>query len=209
MHLEKIKPPRALWVPFELGRPLGAPRDAEFQTDVLLSALKLIETEASQPFITDYKQDDPRAQPDSDWTPPATNDANTVADEIKALQPLYQQHCVSSSRTSVGVAKIPIVESAALFDSLTEQGLAESPRADTSAVLITRLAVDDLKAYYLESALANGRPCSRQIHDWFWEQTCLGKRIRELRLQWMKSDNEKLAALGARFLVPHRWRDPT
>ena len=30
-HLETIRPPRALFVPFELGRPLGAPEDAAFQ----------------------------------------------------------------------------------------------------------------------------------------------------------------------------------
>ena len=208
LHLEKIKPPRALWVPFELGRPLGAPADAEFQTDVLMSALKMIETESKQPCIVDYEHEDPRAQTDSDWTPPDTAAATTVVDEMKALQQAYQQHCVSRSRTSVGVAKIPIAESAKLVDALTDQGLAESPRAETSTVLISRLAIDDLKAYYLESALANGNPNSRQVQDWFWQQTYLGGRIRKLRLQWMKSDNSKLATLGERFLVPHRWRDP-
>ena len=35
LHSEKIRPPRALWVPFELGRPLGVPNDAAFQTRVL------------------------------------------------------------------------------------------------------------------------------------------------------------------------------
>ena len=27
-HTERIRPPRALWVPFELGRPFGVPHDA-------------------------------------------------------------------------------------------------------------------------------------------------------------------------------------
>ena len=35
LHTEKIKPPRALWVPYELGRPLGQPNDPEFQKRVL------------------------------------------------------------------------------------------------------------------------------------------------------------------------------
>ena len=38
-HSEQIKPPRALWVPFELGRPLGVPGDPGFQARVLVSAL--------------------------------------------------------------------------------------------------------------------------------------------------------------------------
>ena len=39
LHSEKIRPPRALWVPFELGRPLGAPNDPAFQTRVLRALL--------------------------------------------------------------------------------------------------------------------------------------------------------------------------
>ena len=35
VHTEKIRPPRALWVPFELGRPLGTPDEPDFQTRVL------------------------------------------------------------------------------------------------------------------------------------------------------------------------------
>jgi hypothetical protein len=30
LHTEKVRRPRALWVPFELGRPLGAPRNEAF-----------------------------------------------------------------------------------------------------------------------------------------------------------------------------------
>ncbi len=42
LHTERINPPRALWVPFELGRPLGIPDDPTFQKRVLLAALKLL-----------------------------------------------------------------------------------------------------------------------------------------------------------------------
>jgi hypothetical protein len=33
-HTEKINPPRALWVPFELGRPVGPPDEPAFQRRV-------------------------------------------------------------------------------------------------------------------------------------------------------------------------------
>lgn len=36
---ENTRPPRALWVPFELGRPIGPPGDAAFQKRVILAAL--------------------------------------------------------------------------------------------------------------------------------------------------------------------------
>ena len=42
-HTEKIRPPRALWVTFELGRPFGIPDDAAFQRRVMQGALGLIE----------------------------------------------------------------------------------------------------------------------------------------------------------------------
>lgn len=207
LHLEKIQPPRALWVPFELGRPLGAPSDVAFQTDVLVTALSMIESDAKQPLLIDYPHNDPRATADENWVAPKISKAESIEQEMQQLQPHYQQFCVSRSRTSVGVAKIPIAQSAKLFNSLTEDAPDESPRDDTSALLMARLAMDDLKAYYIESALAQGKPSSRQVLDWMWQETRLGKKIRQLRVDWMKSDNTKLANLGEKSLVPHRWRD--
>jgi hypothetical protein len=50
-HTLQVKPPRALWVPFELGRPLGVPNDAAWQTRVLQSALELIEVPEGPVFF--------------------------------------------------------------------------------------------------------------------------------------------------------------
>ena len=41
-HTEKVRPPRALWVTFELGRPLGRPDDPPFQQRVVRAALDLL-----------------------------------------------------------------------------------------------------------------------------------------------------------------------
>jgi D-proline reductase (dithiol) PrdB len=43
---EKVRPPRALAVPFPHGFPLGAPHDARLQREVLMAALRLLESEA-------------------------------------------------------------------------------------------------------------------------------------------------------------------
>ena len=40
-HTETVRPPRALWVTFELGRPFGLPDDPPFQRRVLKAALDL------------------------------------------------------------------------------------------------------------------------------------------------------------------------
>src|SRR5438309_10036453 len=60
-HTVKITPPRALWVPFELGRPLGCPGDAAFQTRVLRAALQLLEA-PSGPVLVDFPDDAPTAE---------------------------------------------------------------------------------------------------------------------------------------------------
>ena len=65
LHSENIKPPRALWVPFELGRPLGVPNDAEFQHKVIASAFDLLERDAG-PVLEDFPEDVPGGTPSED-----------------------------------------------------------------------------------------------------------------------------------------------
>jgi hypothetical protein len=64
---ENTKPPRALWVPFELGRPFGPPNDPAFQKRVILAALRLLERADGPVIIDDFPDDDPRGQPDPAW----------------------------------------------------------------------------------------------------------------------------------------------
>ena len=47
-HTEVMQPPRALWVTFVLGRPLGAPDDPALQTRVLEAALALLDAPSFQ-----------------------------------------------------------------------------------------------------------------------------------------------------------------
>lgn len=52
---EKVRPPRALFVPFPHGMPLGRPGDSALQTAVLESALTLLESPSTEPgVIKDY-----------------------------------------------------------------------------------------------------------------------------------------------------------
>lgn len=54
-HTEAIRPPRALWVPFELGRPLGQPNDSEFQMRVLRACLGLLDADSGPCWKTTGK----------------------------------------------------------------------------------------------------------------------------------------------------------
>jgi hypothetical protein len=69
-HSEKIRNPRSLWVPFELGRPLGPADDAPFQTGVIAAALRLLESRDGPVVLADYDKDDPTMADAPGWAPP-------------------------------------------------------------------------------------------------------------------------------------------
>ena len=51
---ERVRPPRALAVPFPFGRPLGAPGDSALQRRVLLALLSLLEARGPGPELRDF-----------------------------------------------------------------------------------------------------------------------------------------------------------
>lgn len=51
---EKVRPPRALAVPFPHGYPLGVPNDARTQREVMVAALRMLEREGAGPVIEDF-----------------------------------------------------------------------------------------------------------------------------------------------------------
>jgi len=53
---EKVRPPRALWVPFRHGYPLDAPDDPQRQMAVIEAALQVLEDQSLRPpVIVDFK----------------------------------------------------------------------------------------------------------------------------------------------------------
>jgi len=51
---ERVRPPRALALPFKHGYPLGAPHDAVLQRRVLEAALALLAREGPPPILDDF-----------------------------------------------------------------------------------------------------------------------------------------------------------
>jgi hypothetical protein len=78
-----------------------------------------------------------------------------------------------------------------------------SPREGFSAPLTVRFAVDDVKAYCLEAAAAGAaKPSSRQLGDWFWNETAAGAAIYALRAALQESEDERLRLIVSNFMVP-------
>jgi hypothetical protein len=210
---EKTKPPRALWVPFELGRPFGPPSDAAFQKRVILTALRLLERERGPVIIEDFPEEDPRERPDPAWRPPlakpdlngasATRLAAALEDESARVETLYRRAAEEPGRTIVGLSGLSIGEAGRYMARWLRGQNPESPSAEMSAPLVLRFAVDDLKAAYIEVALSgSAKPSSKQLGDWLWNDTAAGAAIFALRSMHLTSEDERLKAIAGLFLVP-------
>jgi hypothetical protein len=209
---ENTRPPRALWVPFELGRPFGPPSDAAFQKRVLLAALGTLVDGGGPIRIIDFPNDDPRAEPDPTWKPPfvsaavASHAKESLAAELQAevslLRDAHQRWMARYGRSTVGLSGLSIADCARYIADWLSGKAPPSPRDGFSAPLILRFAVDDLKAYFLEAAAETGRPSSRQLGDWLWNQTATGKALHALRQQLMTNEDERLRLIVANFMVP-------
>ena len=200
-HVVSMRPPRALWVPFELGRPFGAPGDVEMQTRVLRAALGLLEQPAKQPLVVDFEGQDSTPPVDANWRFPAELEHGSVLAEVAAVMPVWQLACERLGRTTVGISGLN-PETAVDF---VARYLAPDPLPNPKGmapVARVRFAIDDIKAFYLEAALAEGgHPSSRQLRDWFWNETLAGDMIREFQDKVRVSNDVNLNRIAG-SLVP-------
>ena len=211
-QMEQVKPPRGLWTPFEMGRPLGEPEDAAFQRRVLMRALGLLERVDGPVILEDFPDDPPNWSDTPGWKPPlrATDqldaDPHAVAGqfsaELQQLRPAWGAAQCRYGRTTVGLSFLEPADWPVFVDAVLHGELPNAPGHATTALSIRFLA-DDIKAMYSEAAQANSAPpSSRQIDNWFWRSTIAGSLLRELRNVATASSNNALKTVGGRFLVP-------
>ncbi|MBU0483857.1 MAG: hypothetical protein KKB30_05020 [Proteobacteria bacterium] len=218
-HTATINPPRALWVPFELGRPLGIPNDAAFQSTVLLACLRLFD-EKEGPVLEDFGENVPStpAREDQGGACPInfvqhTNFNRTVAEqlaialreEILQLSPWYDLALNKHGRTTVGVSGIDPAELADFLCAFLE-GLPANPREDITLTETLKLAVDDLKAFYSEAMAAQpGQPpTSSMLTKWFWHETTAAQVLYDIQDVCLHSNDDMMRLLGQLLLIPMR-----
>lgn len=215
-QIERTPPPRALWVPFPLGRPLGEPDDAAFQRRVLLAALTLLERTDGPRILEDFPDDAPGMRDDPAWRPavaaspglepePRTPEqwVGAVGEEIAAFAPAVERFRQSRGRSSVGVSGLARSEWAGLIGAFLGPVPPPSPIAGMSAAVAMRFAADDLKAYCREAAIgASGRPSIGQIDAWLWRQTRTGSFLRAVRARGLEAPEGGFKTVASRFLVP-------
>ena len=216
-HTETIKPPRALWVPFELGRPLGVPGDSVFQSRVLLSALKLLEAPAG-PVIEDFPEEAP-ASDDEDVVLACSVDLTQESKDLSSTEQLrealriemaqlrswYDLAVKEHGRTTVGASGLALDTLGDFVSSFLEEDLPSNPSEELPLGMVLKLAVDDLKAFYTEAAASQPGalpPGSGVLADWFWSETVAGKVLLAIKELCAKSEDKVLKLVGNMLIVP-------
>ncbi len=219
-HSEKIRPPRALWVPYELGRPFGVPGDAAFQTGVLRAALGLLEAPAG-PVLVDYPIEAPAAASDAEdsgWAcpiplaPPPDEGAGgspgrAFEAEFARLLPWYALAVERRARTTVGLAGLAPPALGAFLVRMLDEPLPPSPNAGMPLGVALKHAAEDLKALYGEAATAQptptgSAPTAAETKRWFWRETCAGALLRALADRLAGGADPGVALVARLMLVP-------
>lgn len=223
-HSEIIKPPRALWVPFELGRPLGIPGDASFQTKVLKSALKLLEA-SEGPLLVDFPQDAPSSTGGPQLVCPVAFESvlpeMTSADQLleafkKEAANISTWHEIAlrkpGGRSTTGITGLSLGEIVDFLALFIKGNRDSSPLPDVPVPTALRMAAEDLKAFYFEGLAAQpGVPGDSTARaNWFWGETIAARVINTIREICLGMQDNDFQFLGKLLLVPrnqlHRFR---
>lgn len=178
---ERMRPPRALYAEFPLGRPLGRPNDADFQRDVLRHAFALLERDpadgavlATHPDVIEFD-----ATPLSCAVPPRYDPAIPAAvDEARSLRPAYERsRNARGGRTSVGrvVDADAIPDVLAAFDRIANG----TPWSDAGLTADPVQSAHDVRTYYEETALALDPDAALpgRAEAWFYDSTAAGTTL--------------------------------
>ena len=203
-HVVKMSPPRAIWVPFEMGRPFATPNDTALQQRVLNAALALLDASGPEPILKDFEEEASHLDGDPNWTFPITLDTESVMAEASVVLPIWREAQSRSNRTAVGVsglspdAAVEFIDRYHSFDPMPNpKGMAPVSRA--------RFAIDDIKTFYFEAAVAHGGwPSSHQLNEWFWNQTRAGKMILDFQDKARVADDKNLRLIAGSLVPPER-----
>ena len=209
-------------MPFELGRPFGAPDEPEFQRRVLIALIDLL-NRPNGPVLEDF----PDAPPGEDeeqhgWACPV-NFAPPIDDlsdedllrqaleqEIALLRPWYEESKANrNNRTNFGLSGMTPEEIAGfLAKMVVMQDDTPPPIAGLKLGPGFKRLADDLRYYYMEAAIArpDGRVSDVELGNWLFGETMLGKTLIAIRDWAMDSEEQSLKALAQTTMVPSHQR---
>ena len=208
-------------MPFELGRPLGVPGDAAWQTRVLRGVLELLEAPNGPAVLVDFPDDAPASSEEQavlacpvSFPAPVTvlSDTErlrgTLNQEIQELRSWYDMAVTKSGRTTVGVSELDPEEIGKFVGAFLGGDIPASPQDDMPVLDLFKLAVEDLKAYYFEAVAAQPgqrTASSSELANWLWRETTAGKVLFKLQEQWNGSDDSNIMLFSSLLLVPRAY----
>lgn len=218
---EQVVPPRALWVPYPLGRPFGVPDDAAFQTRVLRAALALLDA-PSGPLLVDHDEEAPvvaaaAADDDEGWVcpvsfprAPAASEGerlDAVLAEIAELAPWYNVGLARRGRTTMGASGMKPEAMARFLSAWAEGTTRQGPVEGLPPAEAIRQASEDLKTYYFEAATARPGPdAGEALTAWFWRETAAADLLRALQVVCFDDPDPAIHDVGDFMLVPAMYR---
>ena len=223
---EAIQPPRALWVPFPLGRPLGVADNPDFQHDVLRSALGLLES-ATEPVIVDYPHEAPEGEGDGVWacaielpTPQLSELETSLRREVDLLMPRYLETRHQRGRTTIGMsgARPEEIEQLVSFVLSVADGsgfneipsVAHGPTWIHPMPMLIRFVVEDLRAYYQEAVASDtdmSPPTQQDMHSWIFQETALGRVLKQIAQQITDGDDPRLMFVRGLIIPEGFWEE--
>jgi len=218
-HTEQMRLPRFLWVPFELGRPFGAPNAPDFQRRVLRSALELFEGHPGPVVLGDFPDEAPEPaqsgdeeasfacpvvfRPTEDGRPEMVRE---TLDEMARLAPwheIYVERRGADAPAASGLTRDQVV---GLLGQMAEGETGPVVESDKPSHESLRLGCDDLRTWYMEAAQGQpGRGSPRALSDWFWRDTALARLIGRTASALVEDPNPMLRVLARRALVPRQY----
>ena len=214
LHVSLMRPPRALVVPFELGRPFGAPEAPGLQRAVMEHALGLLERRDG-PVLETFADDRDDAASAIDWSPPiepapdialADDEAAFAAAlkaEIAALEPARDRWIARGGRRLDRISGRTLEEIVDLILDFARNPSMESPMPGYPAELAVKFAADDLKHAYYQAALAHpGAATDIEVDDWFFGDTLAGRLLFALRAALLDADDEAVRRFASHAFVP-------
>ena len=226
-HTEKIKPPRALAVPFELGRPLGVPNEPAFQRRVVRACLELLERPGG-PVLEDFPDSPPGAdEPAEGWACPVnfappvdtSSDAEVIhqalLQEINLLRPWYEEAVKNYKRSAFGISgRKPEEIARFLADFVVDPEATKSPYPELPELPLGvgfKRVADDLRYFYTEAAIArpDARTSDLEVANWLFGETTLGAVLIAIRDYAMECDEPSLKMMAPVGMVPTHQRHRT
>lgn len=200
-HVVTMQPPRAIWVPYQLGRPFGAPNDTGLQTRVLRAALALLDSPEPGPLLEDFLEQAPHVHGEAGWAFPGVIDSSSLQAEVQSVHPFWQQVRDHSGGSTIGISGLSPEQAVEYIRTFHSDEPMSNPKG-MSRIGRARFSIDDIKACYLEAATAGeGHPSSFQLNEWFWEQTLAGEMIRDFQERARTSEDKNLRLIAS-SLVP-------